>query len=116
MNIFSATVTVNGGTAPFQYSIDGGLHYQTSNVFAGLSVGTIITIKDANGCTTTTTVAAASIGILCTTCPSITTAVSLASTTVSPGGTTTLTANVAGGNTGYSFSIDGGATYQPLNN
>jgi ELWxxDGT repeat protein len=46
------TVTNANGVAPFQYSIDGGLHYQTSNVFNGLAPGTYtITVVDANGCT-----------------------------------------------------------------
>ena len=41
----------SGGTSPYQYSIDGGLTYQSSNIFNGLSAGLYnISIMDANGC------------------------------------------------------------------
>ena len=41
----------SGGTPPYQYSIDGGLTYQSSNIFNGLSAGLYnISIMDANGC------------------------------------------------------------------
>ena len=48
----SITVNGSGGTAPYQYSKDGGLTYQSgSNVFSGLAVGSYsIFIKDVNGC------------------------------------------------------------------
>ncbi|MBL7471487.1 DUF11 domain-containing protein, partial [Robertkochia sediminum] len=42
---------VSGGTAPYQYSIDG-VNFGASNVFAGLTDGTYtLTVRDANGCT-----------------------------------------------------------------
>lgn len=48
----AAAVTV-GGTAPFEYSLDG-VDYQTATDFTGLGSGTFtITAKDVNGCTTT---------------------------------------------------------------
>ncbi len=44
------TVPAGNGTAPFQYSINGG-NFQNSNVFSGLSQGTnIVTIRDSSGC------------------------------------------------------------------
>ncbi|NRB60967.1 MAG: T9SS type B sorting domain-containing protein [Winogradskyella sp.] len=51
----SITVTtVNGGTPPYEYSIDG-VNFQTSNVFNGLTQGTYtITIRDGNICTAVT--------------------------------------------------------------
>ena len=50
------TATGTGGTAPLQYSING-ITYQSSNIFNGLSTGTYaVTVKDANGCTATTSV------------------------------------------------------------
>src|SRR5205807_575342 len=50
----SITVTALGGTSQYMYSKDG-TNFQTSNVFSGLAGGSYtITVKDANGCTTTT--------------------------------------------------------------
>ncbi len=42
------TIYVSGGTLPYQYSIDGGVTYQASNVFTGLPAGLYdkITVKD----------------------------------------------------------------------
>jgi SprB repeat len=45
------TAAASGGTAPYEYSIDGGLSYQSSNVFNGLASGNYtITLKDAKTC------------------------------------------------------------------
>jgi Secretion system C-terminal sorting domain/SprB repeat len=45
------TVTGSGGTAPYQYSING-VDYQTSQMFGGLYAGSYnVWVKDANGCT-----------------------------------------------------------------
>src|SRR5436853_6459810 len=50
----SITVTASGGTGTLSYSKDG-TNFQSSNVFSGLAAGSYtITVKDANGCTTTT--------------------------------------------------------------
>lgn len=51
-NTGSITLTAAGGTPVYQYSIDGGITYQSSNVFNNLPVGTLngIQIKDANNC------------------------------------------------------------------
>ncbi len=50
------TVTGSGGVAPLQFSIDGGVSYQTSNIFTVNTPGTYtVTVKDANGCTATST-------------------------------------------------------------
>ncbi len=46
----TVTATANGGTSPYQYSLDGGA-YQTGNSFNSLSVGAHkVTVKDAAGC------------------------------------------------------------------
>ena len=49
------TVTGNGGTTAYQYSINNGANYQASNVFTAPAVGPYpnIIVKDANGCTAT---------------------------------------------------------------
>ena len=50
------TVTPSTGTAPYQYSIDGGVTYQSSNEFTNLATGSYtITFNDANGCPATVT-------------------------------------------------------------
>lgn len=53
----TATVTgVTGGTAPYQYSFDGGATFLTGASTTGLIAGThTVTIKDANSCTLTVT-------------------------------------------------------------
>lgn len=53
----SITSTGNGGTAPYTYSINGGSSYQASTVFSGLPVASYtVIIKDANGCTATSSI------------------------------------------------------------
>jgi trimeric autotransporter adhesin len=49
----SITITASGGTAPYQYSINGGAN-QPSATFSGLAVGSYtLLVTDANGCTGT---------------------------------------------------------------
>lgn len=49
----SAEITLTGGTAPYQFSIDNGATWQSSNLLTGLSAGVyILQVEDANGCTT----------------------------------------------------------------
>ncbi len=51
-NIGSITITADNGTAPFEYSINGG-PFQSSNVFENLGANTYtVTIRDAIGCET----------------------------------------------------------------
>lgn len=45
-------VTVTDGAGAYQYSIDGGMTFQSSNVFTGLAVGSYnVIIEDGIGCT-----------------------------------------------------------------
>ncbi|MBS1742060.1 MAG: T9SS type A sorting domain-containing protein [Bacteroidetes bacterium] len=95
----SITLTGSGGTAPYQYSING-FTFQASATFTNLSAGTYqVTIKDVNGCygTLTTVVGTA-------TRPSVT-AFSLAAACNTASGT--LIANGTGGTIPYQYSIDG---------
>ncbi len=46
------TILVGGGTGNLMYSIDGGLTFQTSNIFNNLPLGTYeVVVVDENGCT-----------------------------------------------------------------
>lgn len=48
----SITITANGGATPYQYSINGGSTFQSSNAFTGLAAGVYnVQVKDAVGCT-----------------------------------------------------------------
>ncbi len=51
-NDASITLSSAGGTGNIQYSINGGLTFQSSGIFSNVTAGTYITIvKDAAGCT-----------------------------------------------------------------
>uniref|UniRef100_UPI00260DCF16 T9SS type A sorting domain-containing protein n=1 Tax=uncultured Algibacter sp. TaxID=298659 RepID=UPI00260DCF16 len=47
----SITVTAGGGTPTYEYSIDGGTSWQSSNQFKNLAAGNYaVTVRDSNGC------------------------------------------------------------------
>ncbi|MDZ4794927.1 MAG: T9SS type A sorting domain-containing protein [Bacteroidota bacterium] len=106
---FGGTTTINvgatGGTAPYQYSLNGGT-IQASNIFStGAGVHSIV-VRDANLCTGT-----ASISI---TQPTVITA-SLTTGTIScNGGTVTLTVTATGGTGTKEYRLNGGP-FQPGN-
>ena len=51
------SISAWGGTGTLQYSADNGATFQSSNVFSGLAAGTYqVVVKDANGCTGTSSV------------------------------------------------------------
>lgn len=53
----TVTVQVSGGTPGYNYSSNGGVSFQSSQILAGLNGGNhLIVAKDANGCTDTDTV------------------------------------------------------------
>lgn len=94
------TVTASGGTAPYQYRIDGG-GYQVSPVFTGLGGGAFsIEMMDANGCTVTAS------GVLNESDPLLVTLGT--DTTICIGGSAELCADLSGGTAPYSYSWDGG--------
>jgi hypothetical protein len=98
----SVTASASGGTTTYQYSINGGGTYQASPTFGGLAAGTYtITVRDANGCTTTTTVTL-------TNPPLLTVNTTATSPTCNPPNTGTLTATSAGGTGAVTLSWTGG--------
>src|SRR6266403_2275050 len=97
----SITVTASGGTGTLSYSIDG-TNFQASNVFNGLASGSYtITVKDANGCTTT---AGATVTI-----PTPVTASSTKADPLCDGQLGSMTATFSGGTPGYACSLDNGS-------
>jgi|GEM_PF-561857 len=101
----SITASGSNGIPPYQYSINGGVSYQTGNIFTGLAPGAYtITIKDATGCTNTAAVALAN-----TNAPAVT---ATATTSSCAANTGTITATASGGIAPYQFSING-VTFLP---
>ncbi|HLP13945.1 MAG TPA: choice-of-anchor L domain-containing protein [Flavobacteriales bacterium] len=96
------TVNASGGTGALQYQINGGA-FQASNVFTGLAAGTYtITVKDANGCTFTTTVTLNNPPVL-----NISLTTSAAATCGASNGSFTVAGS--GGTPGYTYALGAGA-------
>jgi len=99
------TVTATGGTAPYQYSLNGGT-FQSGNTFTVIAGSHIVTVRGTNLCTTTAAITV--------TQPTAITASASVIPIACNGGTTTLTATATGGTTAYQYSLNGG-TYQTSN-
>ncbi|MFN0083077.1 MAG: hypothetical protein ACKVOM_11225, partial [Ferruginibacter sp.] len=105
----SITVTAVGGVAPYQYSINNGSTFQTSNVFSNLSAGSYqVVVKDVNNCSTTQTAVVAQPAIV-----TFTTATTPALCNAANNGSITVTA--VGGVAPYQYSINNGSTFQVSN-
>lgn len=109
VNNGSITFYPNGGTPPYQYSIDAGVSFQAGATFNGLAPNVYnIELQDANGCSvvSTATVNNNSAMVLD----------SLVATDENCGAADgTITAYVSSGLMPYQYSLDGGATYQGSN-
>jgi hypothetical protein len=98
----TGTVSANatGGTAPYQYSINGGTTYQSGNFFTGLIAGQyILVVKDATACTNRTT-------IIITSSPAVVLSAIPASATCGQNNGT-VTAFGSGGTAPLQYSING---------
>ena len=103
----SITITATGGTAPYQYSVDG-IIFQASAIFTGLLPATYtVVVKDVNGCLIAKTVLVANING-----PQILTTVIINAACGLNNGT--ITATASGGTASLQYSIDG-ITYQAGN-
>ncbi len=101
----SISITVSGGTPPYEYSADSGNTYQTGNVINSLSAGTYtVLVRDDNGCIDT-------VGNVTLTNPPSTILANVAITNVSCNGLSdgTFTSTPSNGNPPYEFSLNGGS-------
>ena len=104
-------VTANGGTAPYTYSIDDGISFQSSNIFSGLTAATYnVVIQDVQSCISS--VLAVSI-----TEPSSAISFTTTSTDVTCFGATTgeIIITATGANPPYTYSNNGGISFQSSN-
>ena len=92
-------ITPTGGTAPYQYSIDG-VNWQSSNIFNVPAGNYTPAIRDANGCITSTNITVNE--------PAALTATTINDNASCNGGNDgVITVLGTGGNGGYQYSIDG---------
>ncbi len=99
------TIVINaaGGTSPYQYSIDNGNTYQTSNTFNNLSAANYtIIVQDANGCTFTSSALT-----IDEPTPIVVTSDSQTNVSSSGGNDGSLAISIAGGTAPYSISWSG---------
>lgn len=105
------TVAVTGGTAPYKYSLDGGLNYQTTNSFVGLTAGIYtITVMDSSGNTGANCVESIEYEIIQPFRLTASAAI-LEDASCSVNGTLVKILNPNGGQAPYEFSFDGGTTF-----
>ncbi len=101
MNTGTITVTVAGGVAPYQYSIDGG-PLQASNIFTGLASGPhTVFAQDAGGCNNTVLITVTSISSL----PSTNTVTGTSCPGVTNG---SITVTPTAGTAPYTYTLNGG--------
>ncbi len=99
------SITINNeanGTSPYEYSLDGGANFQTSNIFTGLTSGNYsVVVRDANGCT-------GQVNTVITEPSNIGASIQFVDPLCNGAndGTITVT-NLSGGTSPYQFSIDG---------
>ena len=109
----TSTLTINasGGTAPYQYSLDGGTTYQTANTFLNLPAGFYtITVMDSSGSPTSRCIETLDYEI---TQPFRLTASAaiIEDASCNPSGALVKILNPNGGHGPYEFSFDGGASF-----
>ncbi|SHJ26383.1 T9SS type B sorting domain-containing protein [Pseudozobellia thermophila] len=110
------TINASGGTAPYQYSLDGGTTYQTENFFNNLPAGHYtITVMDSSGSTGNGCVT--SIDYEITQPFRLTASASIVEdASCDPSGAALVKIlNVNGGQAPYEYSFDGGSTFGSTN-
>lgn len=105
----SVTIGVNGGTGPYQFSLDGGGN-QASNTFAVTAGAHTVTVTDANGCQ-----GSVNINIGTPTALTYSTVITDVTCNGVCDGTITVNVNAAAGTPPYTYSDDNGLTFQASN-
>lgn len=99
----SITASAAGGVAPYNFSKDNGVTFQTSGTFSSLATSTYgVVAKDANGCLSASTNV-----IVGATCATISSTVTPTTTVKCEAGSGTITVT-AGGSSGLTYNINGG--------
>ncbi len=99
------TITANGVTPPFTYSIDNGANFVGTNLFTGLFAGTYdLVVQDANGCMASGQATLTDPGL-----PDVAGVVITPSTCGFSNGSLTILAS--GGTSPWEYSIDGGVNF-----
>ncbi|MBK7855796.1 MAG: SprB repeat-containing protein [Bacteroidetes bacterium] len=106
----AVTINANGGTAPYQYSIDNGATFQASNNFSSLLANNYnIVIEDANGCTLNGNAAVNNLAA------PVINATPFVNILCNGGKNGSITINANGGTGALQYSIDGGTTFSANN-
>jgi len=107
----SITVSVTGGTSPFQYSTDGGQTYQPSPAISNLDSGNyVVSVKDAHNCTVS-----GGAFVNQPAQPLVVSVASLQNVLCRGGNSGEVTIEVTGGTETYNYSVDGGQNFQLSN-
>lgn len=111
-------ITVNGasgGVGPYQYSKNGGINWQSSNVFTGLATGSYtVVVKDANNCSSAPQIVFISQPAQPTMPPVISGINISPQNNVSSGTTVTLSATASNGPSSWNWTVKGGMPYVVL--
>ncbi len=112
----SIVVTAADGIAPYQYSIDNGATFQSSNVFNGLPAGPYdVVVRDSKNCDSApTTVTITEPAILAGT-GALTQGLTCGAGNATQAAIVTITATAGTGTAPYTYSFDGGVNYTSTN-
>ncbi|WP_409557687.1 T9SS type B sorting domain-containing protein [Allomuricauda sp. SCSIO 64092] len=109
------TVTATGGTAPYQYSLDGGTTYQMANTFVNLPAGFYtITVMDSSGTPTSRCIETLDYEIDQPFRLTASAAI-VEDASCSSSGALVKILNASGGQAPYEYSFDGGSSFGTLN-
>ncbi len=108
------TITATGGTAPYEYSLDGGTNYQGTNTFTNLPAGNYeITVRDSSG--TPTSRCIETLGYEITQPFRLTaSAAIIEDASCDPSGALVKILNANGGQAPYTYSFDGGSNFSAI--